>query len=132
MFHVDDLKISHKDEDIVTKIINKLDEKYGAIMPISISRGKVHYYLGMVFDYTNPGEVLIHMYQYIDNMVAMTPQRYKEGMGSATAAPTNLYEVRDPNSNEVEPLSKQYREEYHSLTAHSTYLSKRARPDLQT
>ena len=62
MFHVDDLKISHVDEKVGTNIINKLDQRYGGIMPLSISRDKVHDYLGMLLDYTNQGEVKVVVY----------------------------------------------------------------------
>ena len=53
-------------------------------------------------------------------------------MGSATPAPSNLYDVRDPKSNGATLLDSTKRDEYHTLTAQCLYLSKRARPDLQT
>ena len=81
MWHVDDLKISHTNKEVVTKIIDKINEKYGGIMPVSISRGKIQDYLGMVFDYTTPGEVMIHMYQYINELLTSAPNRYREGVG---------------------------------------------------
>lgn len=132
MWHVDDLKESHLDEAVVTDVINSINKRYGEIMPISISRGKVHDYLGMVFDYSTPGEVMIHMYQYISELIASAPEVYKTGIGSATPAPTNLYEIRDPESEDSKPLNDEERNEYHTLTAQCLYLSKRARPDLQT
>ena len=63
LWHVDDFKISHVDPEVVTSIIKKLDGKYGDIMPLSVSRGKIHDYLGMVFDYTVCDKVKITMYQ---------------------------------------------------------------------
>ena len=48
VFHVDDLKISHAEPNVVTSIINELDNTYGDIMPLSISRGKIHDYIGMI------------------------------------------------------------------------------------
>ena len=44
-WHVDDLKISHKKEDEVTKFILGLAKIYGP--KLSIHRGKLHSYLGM-------------------------------------------------------------------------------------
>ena len=64
-------------------------------MPLTISQGRVYNYLGMVFDYTTNGEVLVHMYQYIEELIQNAPERYKVGIGSATPAPSHLYEVRD-------------------------------------
>ena len=51
-WHVDDLKISHKNTNVVTSTIESLSAKYGITMPLSIVRGKVHEYLGMTFDIT--------------------------------------------------------------------------------
>ena len=132
MFHVDDIKISHAESQVVTNIITELSDKYGDIMPLTISRGKTHEYLGMIFDYTKPKQVWIQMYRYIQGVLDSVPARYKEGVGSATPAPNNLYEVRSADSNEIELLSPKERDEYHTVTAQLLYLSKRARPDMQT
>ena len=70
-FHVNDLKISHKDEEVVINIIEELNKRFGDIMPLSISRGKVHDYLGMPFDYTTKGKLIITMYDYIDGIIKM-------------------------------------------------------------
>ena len=86
-FHVDDLKISLHDPELVTSIINSLSNKYGNIMPLSISRGKVYDYLGMVFDYTNKGQVKINMYQYINGLLEHAPEIYNKGAGKAKPAP---------------------------------------------
>ena len=50
--YVDDLKISHADKEVVPDIISHLQLKCGQIMTLSMSRGEVHEYLGMFFDYT--------------------------------------------------------------------------------
>ena len=50
-WHVDDLKISHQDKREVTKMIHKLRKLYGKHRELSVSRGKVHEYLGMIFDF---------------------------------------------------------------------------------
>ena len=52
-WHVDDLKVSHKNEDAVTVLALKLASLYGP--KTTISCGKVHEYLGMDIDWlTNP------------------------------------------------------------------------------
>ena len=48
-WHVDDLKVSHKDLSEVTKIIEHLQGIYGDKM--TVRRGKVHDYLGMTLNY---------------------------------------------------------------------------------
>ena len=47
-WHVDDLKVSHKEESAVTSLAMKLSELYGS--KTTICRGKVHEYLGMDMD----------------------------------------------------------------------------------
>ena len=132
MFHVDDLKLSHASEDVLTTIIEALNKRYGGIMPLSISRGRIHDYLGMVFNYNTEGQVTIHMYQYVNEVLNGVPDRYKEGIGSATPASSNLYDIRNREEEDVTLLSNKEREEFHTVTAQLLYLSKRARPDLQT
>ena len=132
MWHVDDLKISHVDEHVVTSIIDSLDKKYGEIMPVSRSRGRVHDYLGMTFDFSSIGEVKIIMYDYVSDLIKNVPQHYMESAGAATPAPDHLYLVRDPSDDAVQLLNAKRREQYHSLTAQCLCLSKRGRPDLQT
>ena len=50
LWHVDDLKISHVDAEIVTIIIDMLEKEFGKEAPLTKTRGKIHEYLGM-----NPG-----------------------------------------------------------------------------
>jgi hypothetical protein len=59
LWHVDDLKISHVLEDVNTDIIKRINEEFGKEAPITITRGKVHDYLGMTLDYSEKGKVKI-------------------------------------------------------------------------
>ena len=59
-WHVDDLKISHKSELVVTGFVAKLGQMYGG--KLTVSRGKVHDYLGMDLDFSSePGAMIISM-----------------------------------------------------------------------
>ena len=131
VWHVDDLKISHKDKNVVTSIIDELSKRFGNIMPLSIHRGKVHEYLGMLLDYTTPGQLKITMYPYIEGIIDNAGGIYKSGAGSATPAPDHLFDIRSCDEDDNKLLSKQEKEEYHTITAQLLYLSKRGRPDLQ-
>ena len=131
VFHVDDLKISHVDEKVVTDVINRLSEVFGTIMPLFESRGKIYDYLGMTFDYTDVGKLIITMYDYIEGVINDAGEVYKTGAGSATPVPEHLFEIREPNEDDNELLSKEEKEEYHTITAQCLYLSKRGRPDIQ-
>ena len=59
VFHVGNLKISSKDLVEVTKLMQQLESIYGTIDPMTITRGKIHQYLGMTVDFGKqpPGEV---------------------------------------------------------------------------
>ena len=106
-------------------------------MELTINRGKRHEYLGMVFDFNKTGEVKITMYQYLDGLIEGAPEIYKissreNGVGMATPAPHNLYDVRNPDSEGNGLLPGNEQSEYHTLTAQCLYASKRGRPDLGT
>ena len=63
--HVDHLRSSHKNADVNTRFSNWLNEKYGKFGEVVATRGKVHDYLGMVFDYRTKGKVKIDMSDYV-------------------------------------------------------------------
>ena len=129
LWHVDDLKISHEDPAVVTDIIRRLNDRYGKITPMISTRGKVHEYLGMTIDFSDAGKVKITMYDYVDEMISELPT---EMIGeSATPASSHLFEIREDDDDD-QLLTPELSEEFHHLTAKTLFLSKRARPDLQT
>ncbi len=56
MWHVDDMKISYVDPDVVTYIMDKLESKFGKM---NVKRGKEHIFLGMHVRYTEKGTAVI-------------------------------------------------------------------------
>ena len=56
---VDDLKISHIYPTVSTSIIKTLNDKYGTVILLSISRGRVCDYLGITFDFIIEGSPLV-------------------------------------------------------------------------
>lgn len=88
-------------------------------------------YLGMMFDFSNMGEYKISMFQYLAGVIKHAGEVYKQGAGGATPALSHLYDVRNPESSDVELLPTKEKEAYHLPTAQYLYLSKRARPDVQ-
>ena len=69
LWHVDDVKISHVDPEVVTEIIDLLEGEFGNEAPLTKTRGQVHEYLGKTIDYSTPGKVRLSMIQYIRNMI---------------------------------------------------------------
>lgn len=59
-WHVDDLKASHKRLKVLEEFARQLNAEFRKETPIVESYGKQHdYYLGMMLDYSQPGEVKI-------------------------------------------------------------------------
>jgi hypothetical protein len=57
LWHVDDLKISHADPEVVTEMIDLLEKEFGKKAPLTKTRGKVHEYLVMTIDFSVPVKV---------------------------------------------------------------------------
>ena len=95
LWHVDDLKISHVDADVVTEVINLLESEFGKEAPLTKSRGKVREYLGMVIDFSIRGKVMFTMIDYIKDMLRDLPKDLPKDMdGTApTPAASHLFEV---------------------------------------
>ena len=88
---------------MVTEIINGLSKSYEDLMELTINCGKIHEYLGIIFDFNTPSKVKITMYQYLDGVINGTSDIYKissrdNGVEMVTPAPHNLYDVRSPES----------------------------------
>jgi hypothetical protein len=62
LWHVDNLKMSHMDANVVNDLIDQIDSKYGKERLITMLRGKVHDYLGMTIDYSESGKVKISIF----------------------------------------------------------------------
>ena len=126
LWHVDDIKISHKDPAIVTEIIDMLKAEYGKYADLTVVRGKVHDYLGMTLDFRENGKVKISMFKYIEELLLGLNEKMK-GI-AVTPAALHLFEV---NNNSAK-LDKEASDEFHTIVAKLLFLSKRARPDILT
>jgi len=111
----------------VDKVIDLLDGEFGKEEPLSKSRGKVHEYLGMTLDFSNPGQVMVDMSDYVRYVIADMPDDMKGT--AATPAAAHLFSV-----NEGEPvlLPLAEKEIFHRMVMQLLYLCKRGRPDIQT
>jgi hypothetical protein len=126
VWHVDDLKLSHLKQEVLEDLINTLNERYGKITPLTVTRGDIHDYLGMTLDYSVPGTVTIRMDDYVKDLLDEAPG----DMAGTAAMPAadHLFTV----SEEPEYLDDTTSELFHHLTAKLLFLAKRARPDIQT
>lgn len=126
LWHVDDLKISHVDPKVVTGIIQQLEQQFGKEAPLTINRGKIHDYLGMKLDCSEPGKVKITMEDYIQSMLAELPEDMHGT--SKTPAAGHLFQVNP----EALKLPESKADFFHHYTAKLLFMCKRARPDIQT
>jgi hypothetical protein len=133
-FHVDDCKLSHIAPSVVTKMIKWLRKEYESIFEdgsgkMSVTRGKVHTYLGMTLDFTLPGRVQISMFSYIEEIITTWEKAEPKGGGTkSSAAPTNLFTVDD----DCKKLNSSKSTAFHNIVAKTLYATKRARPDTCT
>ena len=85
LWHVDDLKISHVNKEVVENKLRKLNDKFGQESPLTTCRGKVLEYLGMKIDYRQKGKVKFSMYEYIKKMLEELPMNM-EGLATTPAS----------------------------------------------
>ncbi|GAX21402.1 hypothetical protein FisN_28Lu124 [Fistulifera solaris] len=128
LWHVDDLKISHTNPDVVTGVIELINKEFGKEEPVTVTRGKKHEYLGMTLDFSKSEIVEISMFDYIEKMLAELPEDM-EGT-SPTGAGSHLFEVKEEGSRIL--LDAREKEIFHHNVAKLLFLCKRARPDIQT
>ena len=126
-WHVDDLKISCVEEEVVEGIIRALNNKYDKESPITVHRGPIQEYLGMTINYSVKGKVSFSMPQYIEDLLLECLESIMKGTLTTPAA-NHLFQT---NEN-VEKLSTTDAVLYHYLVAKLLYLGKRTRPDLLT
>ena len=125
-WHVDDLKISHVDEQVVRSIIQKIQDNFGQHSELSMHIGKRHDYLGMILDFTTPEILEINMSDYIQVILQDTPANL-QGTSMVPVA-KHLFTTR-PDAPKISP---QEQEIFHHLTMQLMYLSQRGRPNIQT
>ena len=88
---VDDLKISHTYPTVSTSNIKTLNNKYGTVILLSISRGRVYDYLGMTFDFSKTGGINITIFDNVDIIIEGSPLVCKSGIECGTTSPSSIY-----------------------------------------
>ena len=126
LWHVDDVKSSHKDPQVNDSFIAWLDKEYGQVNPVKALRGKKHDYFSMTLDYTEKGKVKIDMMDYTELMVAKFPQEDLQGLKVLNCASKNLFGVNKRSSR----LDDERSEMLHSVVLKGLFMAKHSRPDL--
>jgi hypothetical protein len=112
--------------EVIEGVLELLNGRYGKKKPLVTTRGKVHEYLGMTLDFSVDGKVKVIMQDYIKEMLDEL-ESDMDGIAATPAAP-HLFTV----NNEPVPLNEKEAELFHHFTAKLLFLSRRARPDIQT
>jgi hypothetical protein len=89
-------------------------------------RGKVHEYLGMKFDFSSEGKVIIGMVEYMESMV----DEFSEKINKLSVAPNPAADKLFSVDNEAKLLNKARQEEFHSVVYKGLFACKRTRPDI--
>jgi hypothetical protein len=74
-FHVDDCKLIHRNKTVMDRMIGYPWQEYESISEdgsgaMTVSRGKIHKYLGTTLYYSVPGQVKITMLDYVNEILA--------------------------------------------------------------
>ena len=91
IWHVDNLMISHTSNEAISQFPRALKDIYGD--NLAENTGKVHDYLGMIFDFSDQDNIKINMTKYLTKVIVDFPE---EIIGkAATPAGDHLFKVRD-------------------------------------
>ena len=124
-FHVDDLMASHVDKKVNDRFLKWLNHMCGGYGDVTATRGHKHDFLGMTFDFSEPGKVIIDMVDYMEAMVDDFSIDFKSTETSAHPADEELFKVGDSPALESDKA-----QEFHTFVAKGLFACKRARPDI--
>ena len=68
-FHVDDLKVSHKDQVVLDDFLNDLRSEFGQEDELTENKGLGHEYLDITIDYLIAGKVEFTMFDYLEDVI---------------------------------------------------------------
>ena len=126
LWHVDDLKMSCKDNYELTKLLLYLKNIYGE-KNFAFTRGKQHEYLGMDLDYGEAGVFKVSMVPYIDKV----HEDFPEAIEKSAPAPHNDYLFKIRAEDEAVYLPEEQAVLFHHSVAQLLFLACRARRDIQ-
>ena len=126
IFHVDDLKSSHKNSKVNDEFIQWLNNKYGEHGEVTSTRGKHQEYLGMTLNFEEKGAVKIEMAKYVEEMLKSFPIQFSDKQVAYTPAGDRMF---DQGTGKT--LEDKRKEVFHTTVAKGLFLAKRGRPDIQ-
>ena len=119
-WHVDNLKTSHEEEQIVRNVIERLEKEYGKI---TVTTGYTHTYYNINF--IKDSKVIVDMKDYLKEAIAGFKIDYRKSVNS----PATIY-FFEVNNNQSK-LDDKRKKILHRNTAKLLFVSKCGRPDIQ-
>jgi len=126
VWHMDNLKISHVDKNIMEGIIKSFKKTFGEESPLTTTRCKVLEYIGLTLDYTRKVQVKISMYEHVRKLVENAPE---DIIGTAKTQAFGHLFMTNP---ECDKLPEKTAQMFHHNVAKLLYLCRRTRQDIQT
>ena len=120
-FHIDDLKVSHKDQAVLDDFLDDLRSEFGQKDELIENKGLVHEYLGITIDYSIAGKVVFTMFNYLEDVIMEAADDLKN---SRSYYPGNnqLFKVDDDSPR----LLQKDADIFHCHVARLLFASKRA------
>ena len=87
---VDDCKICHIVEKVVTDMLTKLGETFGKESSVTVTRGLVHDCVGMTIYYSVEGKVKFYMFDYIEQILSEIDSKLMSGASVVDASHRNV------------------------------------------
>jgi hypothetical protein len=122
-FHVDDLMSEHVDSRVNDDFRVWLNKLYGKHDKVTATRGPVHEYLGMTFDFSKKGKLVVSMADYMKKLVDEFPIPITKTAHSP-AGEDLFAEGKGPL------LDAERAKIFHTWVAKALFACKRTRPDI--
>ena len=125
-WHVDNPKVSHKEESAVNVFVLKICKIFGN--STKLSRGKVHEYLGMDMDWSQYRTMIVSMIKYLQKTIDDFPEVIRSN--SATYAAEHLFTARDGKDRKT--FLEEQTHHFHHTEYQLLFLCLSSHPDIQT
>ena len=117
--YVDDLLITSCSDVAINELLKALTEKYDGL---TVRQGPILSYLGMTWDFNDPGQVSVTMSGYVEDLL----KQYPTSGTVLTPAAAQLFDTSDT----AKKLTSDESKVFHSKVMKLFYLAKRVRPDI--
>ena len=107
-------------------VIDLISSLYGRESPLTVTRGKVQKYLGMIIDLSKKGKIKFTLYDYISDMLKELLVDTNKGEAEKPAG-DHLLTI---NKGNTENMSKYDTIKFHHVTSKMLLLDNRDRPYL--